>query len=100
MFSLCGWNAFNYRVGGSALLVWVLLLAIGSALSALLFFTTTPENLPPYHLVFSFAAFLAAVAWLNIITGEVVSLFESWGLIFNVKHNHLYCITCACNIYA
>jgi solute carrier family 24 (sodium/potassium/calcium exchanger), member 6 len=67
-----------------ALPVWALLLIIGAcfSLGALIF---APRRLPERRNFFLFAAFLLSIMWIYIVANELVSLLETFGLIFHIE---------------
>ncbi|KAJ8285600.1 hypothetical protein GJAV_G00028700 [Gymnothorax javanicus] len=69
--------------------VWALALITGLFLSAIVFCTTTNEQPPWYHFIFSILGFVVSAIWISTAASEVVSLLRSVGVIFNLSNTVL-----------
>ncbi|XP_018116322.1 mitochondrial sodium/calcium exchanger protein [Xenopus laevis] len=69
--------------------VWAVLLIIGTFLAAIVFLTTTNEEPPKYHCLFSFLGFVASALWISAAATEVVNLLRTFGIIFRLSNTVL-----------
>ncbi|XP_064153764.1 mitochondrial sodium/calcium exchanger protein isoform X2 [Anguilla rostrata] len=69
--------------------VWALTLITGLFLSAIVFCTTTNEQPPRYHFIFSLLGFLVSATWISMAASEVVSLLHTVGVIFSLSNTVL-----------
>ncbi|KAG2471108.1 mitochondrial sodium/calcium exchanger protein isoform X3 [Polypterus senegalus] len=77
-----------YRISGDFPL-WVLVLLVGLFLAGIVFFTTTNQEPPKYHFVFSLLGFLVSAMWISTAATEVVNLLQTFGVIFNLSNTVL-----------
>ncbi|KAJ8414051.1 hypothetical protein AAFF_G00066490 [Aldrovandia affinis] len=69
--------------------VWVLTLITGLFVSAIVFCTTTNEQPPRYHFVFSLLGFVVSAMWISAAASEVVSLLRTLGVVFSLSNTVL-----------
>uniref|UniRef100_A0A6Q2XF07 Sodium/calcium exchanger membrane region domain-containing protein n=1 Tax=Esox lucius TaxID=8010 RepID=A0A6Q2XF07_ESOLU len=69
--------------------VWALTLLFGLFLSAIVFLTTTNDQPPPYHSLFSLLGFLVSAIWISAAASEVVSLLHMLGVVLTLSNNLL-----------
>ncbi|XP_061117277.1 mitochondrial sodium/calcium exchanger protein isoform X4 [Conger conger] len=69
--------------------VWALTLITGLFLSAIIFCTTTNEQPPRYHFIFSLLGFIVSATWISAAASEVVSLLRTVGVIFSLSNTVL-----------
>uniref|UniRef100_A0A8C4T9N9 Solute carrier family 8 member B1 n=1 Tax=Erpetoichthys calabaricus TaxID=27687 RepID=A0A8C4T9N9_ERPCA len=77
-----------YRISGD-LPLWVLVLLVGLFLAGIVFFTTTNQEPPKYHFVFSLLGFLVSAMWISTAATEVVNLLQTFGVIFKLSNTVL-----------
>ncbi|KAG9354431.1 hypothetical protein JZ751_001140 [Albula glossodonta] len=69
--------------------VWALTLISGLFLSIIIFCTTTNEQPPRYHFVFSLMGFIVSAMWISTAASEVVSLLHTLGVVFSLSNTVL-----------
>ncbi|XP_030621985.1 mitochondrial sodium/calcium exchanger protein [Chanos chanos] len=69
--------------------VWALTALIGLFLAGIVFFTTSNEERPPYHFLFSLLGFVVSALWINTVASEVVSLLHMMGVVFRLSNTVL-----------
>ncbi|KAM9548029.1 mitochondrial sodium/calcium exchanger protein-like isoform 2-T2 [Salvelinus alpinus] len=69
--------------------VWALTLLFGLFLSAIVFLTTSNDQPPAYHLVFSLLGFLVSAMWISAAASEVVSILHMLGVVLSLSNNLL-----------
>nr|XP_006640531.1 PREDICTED: sodium/potassium/calcium exchanger 6, mitochondrial [Lepisosteus oculatus] len=69
--------------------VWALVLLVGLFLAAIVFCTTSNQQPPRYHFLFSLLGFVVSAMWINAAATEVVSLLRAVGVIFNLSNTVL-----------
>ncbi|KAI1900496.1 hypothetical protein AGOR_G00050530 [Albula goreensis] len=69
--------------------VWALTLISGLFLSIIIFCTTTNEQPPRYHFVFSLMGFIVSAIWISTAASEVVSLLHTLGVVFSLSNTVL-----------
>ncbi|KAJ8380362.1 hypothetical protein SKAU_G00011400 [Synaphobranchus kaupii] len=69
--------------------VWALTLITGLFLSAIVFCTTTNEQPPRYHFIFSLLGFIVSATWISTAASEVVSLLRTVGVVFSLSNTVL-----------
>ncbi|XP_063769348.1 mitochondrial sodium/calcium exchanger protein [Pseudophryne corroboree] len=69
--------------------VWAVLLLIGTPLAIIVFFTTTNDQPPRYHCLFSFMGFVVSALWISASATEVVNLLRTFGVIFRLSNTVL-----------
>lgn len=69
--------------------VWALVLLFGSLLATIVFCTTTNEQPPPFHFVFSLLGFMVSALWINTAASEVVSVLHMLGVVFSLSNTVL-----------
>ncbi|MBN3300030.1 NCLX protein, partial [Amia calva] len=69
--------------------VWVLVLLISLFISAIVFYTTSNQQPPRFHFLFSLLGFLVSAMWINTAATEVVSLLRTLGVVFNLSNTVL-----------
>jgi len=65
--------------------VYALTLGFGLILATVVFFTSSNYVKPRYHAAFGFFAFFIAVVWIYTLANEIVSLLETFGIVFNIS---------------
>lgn len=69
--------------------VWALVMIFGVLLAAVVFCSTTNEQPPPYHFLFSLLGFVVSALWINTAASEVVSVLHMLGIIFTLSNTVL-----------
>uniref|UniRef100_A0A4W5LZW3 Solute carrier family 8 member B1 n=1 Tax=Hucho hucho TaxID=62062 RepID=A0A4W5LZW3_9TELE len=69
--------------------VWALTLLFGLFLSAIVFLTTSNDQPPAYHLVFSLLGFVVSAMWISAAASEVVSILHMLGVVLSLSNNLL-----------
>ncbi|XP_036382810.1 mitochondrial sodium/calcium exchanger protein isoform X1 [Megalops cyprinoides] len=69
--------------------VWALTLITGLFLSGIVFCTTTNEQPPRYHFVFSLLGFVVSALWISTAASEVVSVLRALGVVFSLSNTVL-----------
>ncbi|XP_076147572.1 mitochondrial sodium/calcium exchanger protein isoform X1 [Alosa pseudoharengus] len=77
-----------YRIQGE-FPVWALVVLIGVFLAAIVFCSTTNEQPPPYHFLFSLLGFVVSALWINTAASEVVSVLHMLGIVFSLSNTVL-----------
>lgn len=65
--------------------LWALLAFISLLTSAVVFATSAEDQAPVYQPLFAFTGFLVCITFLNAISGEIVSLLSTLGIIFDLS---------------
>nr|XP_029493858.1 mitochondrial sodium/calcium exchanger protein-like isoform X3 [Oncorhynchus nerka] len=69
--------------------VWALTLLFSLFLSAIVFLTTSNDQPPAYHLVFSLLGFVVSAMWISAAASEVVSILHMLGVVLSLSNNLL-----------
>lgn len=70
---------------GNLVPVWCLVVSIGTALAALVWFTSAANEPPRYHLVFAYAGFAMSIIWIYGIATEIVALLKAFGTLYGIS---------------
>lgn len=69
--------------------VWVLTICIGVFLSGIVFFTTTNEQPPRYHFLYSLLGFVVSALWISTAASEIVSVLHLLGIVLSLSNTVL-----------
>lgn len=69
--------------------VWALTIIIGAFFSGIVFCSTTNEQPPSYHFVFSLLGFIVSALWINAVASEIVSVLHLLGIILHLSNTVL-----------
>eukprot|EP00731_Ephydatia_muelleri_P029014 Em0020g658a len=80
-----GWEGYVIFVGPIPLVV--ILAIVGVVLSVLLLLILSPQKSPHWTLqiVLILAAFATSITWLNIIANEIISILQTFGILFDIN---------------
>uniref|UniRef100_A0A7M5XCC0 Sodium/calcium exchanger membrane region domain-containing protein n=4 Tax=Clytia hemisphaerica TaxID=252671 RepID=A0A7M5XCC0_9CNID len=67
-------------------LVYHLVLVIGSILGCLLYFISSSDYTPKFHVIFALFGFAVAVVWIKCTAQEVVNLLQTFGWISHLSY--------------
>lgn len=65
--------------------LWSLLAFLSLIISTVIFSTSSGTRAPVYQPIFAFFGFLVCIVFLNAISGEIVALLSTMGVIFNLS---------------
>lgn len=81
-----GWAGFsNTYIGNSSMPLIALLLPIAAIISLFVYCLSTDIRTPPFYSFFSVISFVSAIAWLNLIASETVSILQTFGLMLDIS---------------
>jgi sodium/potassium/calcium exchanger 6 len=80
-----GWEGFSMKVGNSDMPLPVLLELLAGVVALSIYCLSNAQRLPIFYPAFSLISFVAAIAWLNIIASECVSILQTFGLMLNIS---------------
>ncbi|KAL2087146.1 hypothetical protein ACEWY4_018205 [Coilia grayii] len=69
--------------------VWALVVLFGALLAVIVFCTTTNEQPPQYHFLFSLLGFVVSALWINTAASQVVSVLHMLGIVFSLSNTVL-----------
>ncbi|TRY85792.1 hypothetical protein DNTS_014594 [Danionella cerebrum] len=69
--------------------VWVLTICIGVFLSGIVFFTTTDEQPPRFHSLYSLLGFIVSAMWISTVASEIVSVLHLLGVVLTLSNTVL-----------
>ncbi|KAK8781052.1 hypothetical protein V5799_017606 [Amblyomma americanum] len=70
---------------GDLVPVWCLVIVVGLVLALLVWFTSSAQEAPRYHLVFAYAGFAMSIIWIYGIATEIVALLKAFGSLYGVS---------------
>lgn len=70
---------------GDLVPVWCLVIAVGLALAVMVWFTSSAQEPPRYHLVFAYAGFAMSIVWIYGVATEIVALLKAFGTLYGVS---------------
>uniref|UniRef100_A0A023GLR3 Putative k+-dependent na+:ca2+ antiporter n=1 Tax=Amblyomma triste TaxID=251400 RepID=A0A023GLR3_AMBTT len=70
---------------GNLVPTWCLVIVVGLTLALLVWFTSSAQEPPRYHLVFAYAGFAMSIIWIYGIATEIVALLKAFGTLYGVS---------------
>lgn len=80
-----GWEGYVMFVGSVPLVA--ILTIVGMILSVVLLLLLSPQKAPHWvlQITFTIVAFTTSITWLNIIANEVISILQTFGILFDIN---------------
>ncbi|XP_077533776.1 mitochondrial sodium/calcium exchanger protein-like [Haemaphysalis longicornis] len=65
--------------------LWAIVAAAGALVGKVVLLTSTNDKAPKYHFAFGYVGFFVGVAWIYVISMEIVVLLQAVGIVFRIS---------------